>query len=220
MKTSESIVKITEALSTFHQQPLTLVKNKAVKGKSYTFHYADLDSVMTLVRKPLADVGVVIINSMTIDDKGEPYEVTRIVHKSGEWMENAFPIGKNMLTQGPQALGGQKTYGRRYNIVDLLSLAADEDTDGDLDNERLPVKTEPKQREADPEADDMRSLFATIRDAIKTYREGGDLAALKQMWIDMSHDIDKVRGYNQTAADQLQDKYDEAISVLAKKKDK
>ena len=91
-------------------------------GKSYTFSYAPLDTILNSVREPLAKNGLAI--AQLLDDG---HLVTMLLHESG-----ANLTGRTTLPDSPdiQAFGSTITYLRRYAIQSLLGIAAEEDDDG------------------------------------------------------------------------------------------
>ena len=50
---------------------------------------------------------------------------TRLVHESGEWIEETMSIP--MIKQDPQAFGSALTYARRYGLSSITGLYADDD---------------------------------------------------------------------------------------------
>jgi hypothetical protein len=96
--------------------------------------YASLDAIITSVRPVLAKHGLAIVQGATVPmttDVGGlvGFAVeTMLIHSSGEWLTNTaiMPISK----ADPQGAGAALTYGRRYSLSALLSIATDEDDDG------------------------------------------------------------------------------------------
>ena len=97
---------------------------KAMYGK-----YADLESVLAAVEGPLAQEGIIIMQSC-IDQNERLYLRTSLIHTAtGQSIHNDLPIlMKN--PNNPQELGGAITYARRYGIISILSIVADDDDDG------------------------------------------------------------------------------------------
>jgi len=133
MLKSESIAKLAEALAkaqgAFVNPPRNrnvVVKMKA--GGSYSFAYATLDSIMEMVRKPLAENGLALIHSLGLYETG-PVCIASLLHSSGEWVSTPIPV-----IVGPgadaQQWGSALTYARRYGVSILLGIASDEDDDG------------------------------------------------------------------------------------------
>jgi hypothetical protein len=132
MNSSEQIDKIAEALAkaqgAFTNPPRTrevMVTMRA--GGTFTFCYATLDGVMEMIRKPLADNGLSVVQSLGTDEQG-PICETRLIHSSGQWMTTWIPVivDENANAQG---WGSAITYARRYGVCTLLAIAADEDDD-------------------------------------------------------------------------------------------
>jgi len=97
---------------------------KAMYGK-----YADLESVLSAVETPLAEEGI-IISQACVDANDKLYLRTSLIHTAtGQVMSTDVPIlMKN--PNNPQELGGAMTYARRYGIVGILGIVADDDDDG------------------------------------------------------------------------------------------
>lgn len=99
-----------------------VVKVNTKDGKSYTFAYAPLDTILAAVRKPLADNGLAIAQIL---DEGAL--VTMLLHESGASLMGRVPIPP---THDVQGFGSAITYLRRYAIQAVLGIAAEEDDDG------------------------------------------------------------------------------------------
>lgn len=103
---------------------------KAMYGK-----YADLEAVLQAVERPLADEGLVIVQSGT-SHEGQPYLQTRLVHvETGQELTSEIPLVSKDQND-PQKLGGSITYARRYGITALLSIVADDDDDGNTSSNK------------------------------------------------------------------------------------
>lgn len=128
MKTSESIAKIAPALLAAQRAVVGTTRDKVgkivtTKG-SYQYNYSDLSSVLDEIKGPLNDNGIVILQSPTADSTGVAVH-TRLLHESGEWVEETLYMP---VTQGtPQAYGSAITYCRRYSAQSMLGLKAEDD---------------------------------------------------------------------------------------------
>lgn len=104
--------------------------------------YATLGAVIDATKPILQEEGLAVTQWPTND--GERVGVTsRLVHVSGEWMEETVTIplkGASDKTQIAQVAGIDITYLRRYSYNAILGLVADEDTDGNLDGYEKPPK--------------------------------------------------------------------------------
>lgn len=160
METSERIDELAAALAKAQGEFTNPHKNRDVKvrmkaGGEYTFAYATFDAILDVVRKPLADNGLSLIQSLGTDAKGDVV-ITRLMHASGQWVQ--FPTPIFCAENGAQAFGSGITYAKRYAITALLVIASDEDDDGNAASgnqatakDRAPRKSAPPKTE--PPAD-------------------------------------------------------------------
>lgn len=126
------------------------IKSPKGAGSSYAFKFAPLPKIIELVSPVLAKHGLML---STVPVKG----CLRIVltHDGGGTMSfegpEMPPPGNDL-----QAWGKACTYLRRYCVMGLLGLAADEDADGDAlpaPRRTAPKPQAPPQTEAQPPAD-------------------------------------------------------------------
>ena len=117
---------LTQSLLAFQAEGVKLQKNAI--NPHFKNRYIGLDSLMADVLPVLNKCGLVVLQ-MPCSVDGVPSLTTRIVHgASGEAVESTMPL---MLTkQDPQSMGAALTYARRYALMAVLGLVADEDTDG------------------------------------------------------------------------------------------
>ena len=88
-------------------------------------HYADLSAVVAAIRKPFADNGL-SYHQGPRDFGGEIRMVTRILHSSGQWLEDdGFPMLVDK--QNMQGLGSATTYARRYGLSAACGIAPEDD---------------------------------------------------------------------------------------------
>jgi len=123
MKTSESIKQIAEALVSAQKEIRFATKDST--NPHFKSKYANINSVIEAVKKPLNDNGIAILQSLSPSDDNKLHLTTRLLHSSGEWIEDiaVCPIQK----QDPQGLGSAISYIRRYSISSLCALYADDD---------------------------------------------------------------------------------------------
>lgn len=133
MKTTESIAKLAEALAAAQGEFISPERNRTVsvrmkndKGE-YTFTYATFDTVCDMARPILAKHGLAVIQAPSVGES-ELIVTTRIMHASGEWIEEVFAI--TTASADPQALGSLLTYMKRYSYCSMLGITAEEDDDG------------------------------------------------------------------------------------------
>ncbi len=126
MRTSETIGKIAAALVKAQKK-----MGSATKGAANPFFkskYADLGAVMEVVKDPLNEEGISILQPVSSRD-GAHYVETLLLHESGEYIASN-PMKLELKEHTMQALGSAITYSRRYTLQSLLSIPA-EDDDGE-----------------------------------------------------------------------------------------
>jgi hypothetical protein len=124
MKTSENIDKLAEALLRAQQEIRFAAKDS--KNPHFKNNYADLESVIDAIKGPLNDNGIVFLQSPSPSDDGKLHLTTRLMHRSGQWMEDTAVAP--MPKQDPQGFGSTLTYLRRYSLSAVTGLyQADDD---------------------------------------------------------------------------------------------
>lgn len=124
--------EITKALVKFQRNCPTIIKDKTADvvskrtGGKYSYNYADLAGIMSAIRPVLCESGLFI--SQSFETNGTTYLITTVMHESGETLQSKIELPINGLS--PQDAGSAITYYRRYSIIGLLGLAA-EDDDGE-----------------------------------------------------------------------------------------
>lgn len=123
MKTSESISKIAPALLKA-QKAITFAAKDAT-NPAFRSKYADLPSVIDAIKSALNDAGIVFIQTPSPSDAGMLFLTTRLLHESGEWIEDVAttPFAKH----DPQGYGSAITYLRRYSLSSITGLYQDDD---------------------------------------------------------------------------------------------
>lgn len=143
MKHSESIANLAASLIAAQAEIKTIgfdSVNPFFKSK-----YASLTTILETVRPILARHNLAIVqgaNTPHTDDHGQLsalYVESTLIHASGEWITSGvvMPVGVTPVEKGSdvrmptaQNAGAAVSFGRRYALAALLSLATDEDVDG------------------------------------------------------------------------------------------
>jgi hypothetical protein len=87
--------------------------------------YADLNSVLEAVMKPLHDNGIAVLQpTITID--GKNFVKTILLHESGEMLESFTEILYAKVNDA-QGQGSGITYARRYGLQSLCGVGAEDD---------------------------------------------------------------------------------------------
>jgi len=124
MKTSESITKISPAL--VNAQKDFLSAKKSSDNPFFKSKYADLQSVISAVKESLNENGIAFIQSPT-ESEGDVLKLTtRLLHESGEWIEDTAVCP--LVKRDPQAFGSALSYLRRYSLSAMCGIyQADDD---------------------------------------------------------------------------------------------
>lgn len=133
---SAEVSELFAALAAAHGEMTDPPKNKVAKvpmkaGGTYTYKYADLADILKMARPVLSAHGLALLQFPVSKVYGAVHIITRIIHKSGQWLEVPpliLPVGDDK----PQTLGSMITYGRRYAAAGPLGISPDEDEDGQL----------------------------------------------------------------------------------------
>lgn len=129
MKTSENIDQLATALAAAQAEMKNAKLNKV--NPHFKSKYADLAEIRDTVTPALSKHGIAVVNGTDATDGGL-HVVTRLIHKSGQWIESRFPIAYDK----PQTMGSAITYGKRYNLAAVANIAADEDDDANAANDK------------------------------------------------------------------------------------
>lgn len=123
MKTSESIKEIAIALVDSQNKIRYAIKDST--NPHFKSRYADLGSVIDAIKESLNINGIAFIQTPTESQIGTLALTTRLIHKSGEWIEDTAicPLSKN----DPQGYGSALTYLRRYSLASITGLYQDDD---------------------------------------------------------------------------------------------
>lgn len=124
MRTTENISQLATALSLAQGQIQTASKD--IDNAFYKSKYADIHSVWEACREPLSKNGLCVIQVPSVVE-GRVRITTRLMHKSGEWIEEDLDLKPKEDT--PQAIGSCITYGKRYMLLGMAGVTAGEDDD-------------------------------------------------------------------------------------------
>jgi len=162
LQTSNEIAEIAAALAEAQGEYPPITKDKEADAGTYKYKYADLGDVLAAIRPVLAKHGLALIQP-TIIDAGTIFVRSRVIHKSGQWIESEFPVAAYSGARHQQ-VGAALSYARRYAACSLLSIAAEEDTDADSNIGDTKPKREGRAREAPTvvQSGDPRPLPPTV----------------------------------------------------------
>jgi hypothetical protein len=96
----------------------------------YGYTYATLADAIDACRDALAGCGIAVVQAPAVG-RGVVTVTTTLLHESGEWLSCSLdmPIGEPRA----QAVGSAITYARRYSLLPMVGLAADDDDGQEAD---------------------------------------------------------------------------------------
>lgn len=102
---------------------------KASVNPHFRSNYADLATVISATEEALSKNGLCIIQSPQGDVSRQSVTiVTRLGHISGEWIEGQLELpAMNRDKFDPQSVGSAITYARRYALMGMLGITAEDD---------------------------------------------------------------------------------------------
>ena len=178
MRTSDQIDQIATALAAAQAEMKNATLNKV--NPHFKSKYADLACIRDTVTPALSKHGIAVVQG-TDTTEGGIVVVTKLVHKSGQWMESRFPIAYDK----PQTMGSAYTYARRYSLSAMCSIAAEEDDDANAANEKAVAAPEPKYARSPI----VRQEFERLQKGIHQVETSGTLEDLKLFWTNNAKTI-------------------------------
>lgn len=113
--------------------------SKDADNPYFKSRYLTLDKLLSSVSPALGVQGLSISSSYSVTAAGGFMVTTTLSHVSGGFRVSSFPV---LDASKSQAIGSSGTYGLRYNLSQLLAIAADEDDDANLADNLKASKTE------------------------------------------------------------------------------
>lgn len=123
-------------------------------GGSYSYSYITLADVFDSIREPLTTNGLAIMQGTITDRPGGVTVQTRLLHTSGQWVENSVTLHVASNADAQQ-VGSTITYARRYGLLALLGLAsANDDDDGARASAARPDRQQSRRQDIEAPAVD------------------------------------------------------------------
>jgi hypothetical protein len=117
---------LASALAEFQRELPRLGKGQTANTGTYSYRYADLADVSTVVLPLLAKHGLSFSAKPTLDESGRFVLEYTLRHSGGESDTGRYPLANGT----PQQIGSSITYARRYALCSVTGIAPDEDDDG------------------------------------------------------------------------------------------
>lgn len=121
----ETINELAAALVAFQGDLVPVGKDAA--NPFFKSKYASLQSVMTAVQPLLKKHKLAVSQFVSMSGDGSSALRTILMHASGQALEDTMPL--LLPKSDPQGQGSAITYARRYSIMAVLGVVADEDDD-------------------------------------------------------------------------------------------
>jgi enamine deaminase RidA (YjgF/YER057c/UK114 family) len=192
MRTSEQINEIAAALAKAQLGVKSALKDSFNPG--FKSKYADLSAVKDAIGDCLSKNDIAVIQAHGILDTGQIVLSTRLMHKSGQWLESQYLI--KPVKEDPQGYASATTYARRISLASMVGVVADEDDDGNAASQR--GNYEPPARPAPKVEDKTAAAKSYVDEAIKAIGTLTDATSLNA-WVEA----------NKTKLERLRDVYDE-----------
>lgn len=136
-----------EALAALQADPPMLVKDKSGQAGNQKTLYADLVQVNKVVLAKLSELGVIYVCAPTLQDDGKFVLAYELLHvASSTRRAGNYPL---KLSENSQHMGSAISYARRYVLLSLTGVAAeDDDDDGYAQNARPTAQRAPRAQAA------------------------------------------------------------------------
>jgi hypothetical protein len=116
--------------------------SKSGKSYEYTYKYADLSGISPAILPILGEEGLAWTTRPTMED-GHFVLLYELRHASGEAIGGMYPLHAG----GPQDMGKEITYARRYALCAVTGIAPGDDDDDGASAQRAATKPLPAQAE-------------------------------------------------------------------------
>lgn len=142
-KMSPTIASLASALVKAQGEITPVAKDGA--NPHFKSKYSTLDNIIEATKPILTKHGLTVLQ-MAGGDGENIVMRTILMHESGEWLETE-PFVMRPVKNDPQGMGSATTYARRYSYSALLSIATEEDDDGNGASQR---PAQPRQQAQAP----------------------------------------------------------------------
>jgi hypothetical protein len=140
--------ELAKALSAAQGEFPAIERTRKVDTGKFSYSYAPLDAILAAVRPVLAKHELALTQTLDSLEPVGPVLRTQLLHSSGESVGGYFPLDTVGLS--PQQLGSLLTYVRRYALVSILGVAAEEDDDAGAAEHKRKPRPKPKKEFAAP----------------------------------------------------------------------
>jgi ERF superfamily len=151
---SESIAELATALAKAQADMESAKKDSVGQVGTQKTKYADMASAVAAIKEPLSQNGLSYVQPLS--NVGNTVTcTTMLMHSSGQWIRDSFSITPS--NNDPRTVGSAATYARRYGLMAMVGLSADDD-DAQLASAKPAVQA-PKVKVSSPFVSEIISLM-------------------------------------------------------------
>jgi len=161
MQTSNEINELAAAMAIAQGQMGAAYKNSS--NPHFKSSFADLASIGDVIKQPLSDNGLSVVQFPINNEQGVAI-TTRVMHKSGQWIEESFGI--KPVKAGPQEYGSLISYFRRYALAAIFAIPQTDD-----DANSIQLAAEAPQKPIDAITDDQVKALVNLLAGDKTLQK-------------------------------------------------
>ena len=154
MQTSNEINELAAAMAIAQGQMGAAYKNSS--NPHFKSSFADLASISDVIKQPLSDNGLSVVQFPINNEQGVAI-TTRVMHKSGQWIEESFGI--KPVKAGPQEYGSLISYFRRYALAAIFAIPQTDD-----DANAMQLAAEAPQKPVDAITGDQVKALVNLLD--------------------------------------------------------
>ena len=135
IQTSAEVSELYGAWAAAQAEITAVDQNRTVEvrmktGGKYSYSYATLAQILHTIREPLTKNGLWYTQYVRAGEM-----ITRVFHKSGEWMETGV-IPMPDIKGAPADIGGIISFFKRYSLSEAMGLATEEDNSAEQGDDR------------------------------------------------------------------------------------
>ena len=160
MRTSNEINELAAAMAIAQGQMGAAYKNSS--NPHFKSSFADLASISDVIKQPLSENGLSVVQFPINNEQGVAI-TTRVMHKSGQWIEESFGI--KPVKAGPQEYGSLISYFRRYALAAIFAIPQTDD-----DANSIQLAAEAPQKPVDAITGDQVKALVNLLDGDEKLR--------------------------------------------------
>jgi hypothetical protein len=143
---SPTFAKLAAALAKAQANYGDLKASQVADAEKYVYKYADLAAVLAAVRPALNAAGIALLQGVAMQrPQGSSGLIvlveTRLIDQSGEWLATTVKLPSGEVA--PQKVGSLVSYLRRYALLAMVGVAAEDDDGKEAQQAAPPKRTAP-----------------------------------------------------------------------------